>query len=90
MFVNTARSKLATLNWTVDLIIVPKQFSFDTMRRIRYQKKPVAYYSNSIATRRFLLSGDVEENPSTLKEQCNKNKQSKPLLYDLCHAKCTN
>lgn len=34
----------------------------NTRQRIRYHKKPVAYYNNSVATRRLLLSGDIEKN----------------------------
>ena len=68
-------------------LIPPKAYG-SKRRRIRYQKKPVTYYSNSVATRRLLLSGDVEENPGPLRDQNKQNKQSKPSKPAKC-PQCT-
>ena len=48
----------------------------------------MTYYSNSVATRRLLLSGDVEENPGPLGDQSKQNKRSKPSKPAKC-PQCT-
>jgi hypothetical protein len=44
--------------------------------KLKRQKKPVAYYHNSLAARRLILSGDIEENPGPTPER---NTTSKPV-----------
>ena len=37
--------------------------------KIKRQKKPVAYYSNTSATQKLILSGDIEENPGPIQDK---------------------
>ena len=37
--------------------------------KLKRQKKPVPYYSNTSATQRLVLSGDIEENPGPIQDR---------------------
>lgn len=61
------------------------EISKNTRRKIKYQGRPVAYYSNSVSTQRLILSGDVAVNPGPSQEIKSKpNKPGKPPKCPEC------
>lgn len=78
---------------TMDGIILSRVSVFrykQKRKRLRYGKAPVAYYSNSLATQRLLLSGDISENPGPLQRATektdgnNKNKTANKKITIKC------
>ena len=56
--------------------------------KLKRQKKPVLYYSNTSATQRLVLSGDIEENPGAI--QHRKTVETSAVQRTKTKAKCPN
>ena len=56
--------------------------------KLKRQRKPVAYYSNTSATQRLVLSGDIEENPGPIQDR--KTSETPAVQRTKIKAKCPN
>ena len=56
--------------------------------KLKRQKKPVAYYSNTSATQRLVLSADIEENPGPIQDK--KTSETPAVQRTKIKAKCPN
>ena len=56
--------------------------------KLKRQKKPVPYYSNTSATQRLVLSGDIEENPGPIQDR--KTVETSAVQRTKTKAKCPN
>ena len=56
--------------------------------KLKRQKKPVAYYSNTSATQRLVLSGDIKENPGPIQDR--KTSETPAVQRTKIKAKCPN
>ena len=56
--------------------------------KLKRQKKPVPYYSNTSTTQRLVLSGDIEENPGPIQDR--KTVETTAVQRTKTKAKCPN
>lgn len=59
-------------------------YGLQPLRRFKRSKRPVGYYSNSTATQKLLMAGDIEKNPGPQNHSCAKHNKWKAPRCTIC------